>query len=143
MKIQGPGRTGGTKGVSKTGGSKKTGDASFDSLVGEGGNVDLAHNVSGGSSVTSVSALIAAQEVPDPSHESKRKARQRAGLILDQLDQLKLALLEGRLPRHIIEDLARMIKNQRATITDSGLTEILDEIDLRAQVELAKYEQEI
>lgn len=140
MKIEGPGRTGGTKGASKTGSAKKSGDASFESLVGEEASVDLAKPLAGSASIGQLGALLSLQEVDDASGDSRRKAKKRADLILEQLEKVKLALLTGGLSVSMLEDLSRTIKVQKENINDPLLTEIIDEIDMRAQIELAKYQ---
>jgi hypothetical protein len=67
------------------------------------------------------------------------KARQRAGDILDQLDELRHGLLMGTLNRRQLENLARMVRARRGSVTDPRLAEVLDQIELRAEIELAKY----
>jgi len=87
-----------------------------------------------------VDALLSLQEV---AGESNRRAagRQRGEDLLDRLDELRLALLDGRLPRATIERLAAMVDAERIKTDDPKLAEVLDEIELRAAVELAKLEQ--
>ena len=58
--------------------------------------------------------------------------------MLDQLDKVKVGLLTGELPRSTLQQLAQTIATHRDQTLDPKLAEILDEIDLRAQVELAK-----
>lgn len=87
---------------------------------------------------SAISGIIGIQEVDDAlSQASKGKAR--ATDILDRLEDLRLELLTGGLSREKLTQLARIVSARRAQITDPRLAEILDEIDLRAQVELAKY----
>jgi hypothetical protein len=89
-------------------------------------------------SSSSVNGILNVQEVDDAlAHASKGK--RRAQDILDQLDDLRLDLLAGGLSKEKLLQLGRMVQARRAQITDPRLNEILDEIDLRAQVELAKY----
>lgn len=84
-----------------------------------------------------VNPLLALQEVDDATAGSAR-ARQRAADILDRLDEIRIALLEGRLPREQLAALAHLVNSQREQVDDPRLSALLDEIDLRAQVELAK-----
>lgn len=89
-------------------------------------------------STSSVSGILGAQEVDDAlAHASKGKMR--AEDILDRLDDLRIELLTGAISREKLLQLTHIVKNRRGTITDPRLAEVLDEIDLRAQVELAKY----
>lgn len=53
-------------------------------------------------------------------------ARQRAEDILDRLDELRHGLLMGALSRRQIENLARLIRLKRESISDPRLVDILD-----------------
>ena len=91
------------------------------------------------SSVIGVEALLALQDVESPT-ERKRRSVKRAGRLLDQLDALKVALLGGELSGAQIENLTRALREQRAATEDPKLEGLLDEIETRAAVELAKLE---
>jgi hypothetical protein len=87
-----------------------------------------------------VEALLALQDVGGPL-ERKRRAVRRAGRILDTLDRLKVALLEGELSGAELDRLSRAIRDERDQTEDPALEAVLDEIELRAAVEIAKLEQ--
>lgn len=89
--------------------------------------------------VSSVDALLALQAVGTPG-ERKRRAVSRAGRILDVLDEIKVALLEGDIPASALDGLLRAVREQRDETDEPGLETVLDEIEVRAAVELAKYE---
>lgn len=91
------------------------------------------------SHVSSVDALIALQEVGGPL-ERRRRATGRASRILDALEDLKLELLAGGLTPTMVEALSRAVRDQRALTDDPRLEGVLDEIETRAAVELAKLE---
>jgi class II flagellar assembly regulator FliX len=61
--------------------------------------------------------------------------------ILDRLEDVRLALLTGVLPRERLEQLSRLAGTSRAAVTDPRLAAVLDDIDLRVAVELAKLDQ--
>ena len=82
-------------------------------------------------------ALLALQEVPDAVARNAR-ARRHGEDLLDHLDELRLSLLTGRLSPGRIEALARAVAVQRDQVSDPRLAQILEEIELRAAVELAK-----
>jgi DNA polymerase III delta prime subunit len=63
----------------------------------------------------------------------------RAETILDQLDQVRLALLTGSMSRQSLQQLSHLVRVQREQFNNPRLAEVLDEIELRAEVELAKY----
>jgi len=99
--------------------------------------VDSASAAAPATSVTAVSAIMAVQEV-DADRAGKAQAMQRAEDMLDRLDELRLGLIEGRLSVDRIEALLKLVQERRGTVRDPRLQAILDDIDLRAQVELAK-----
>jgi len=96
-------------------------------------------SATGVSAISSLDALIALQEVGGPL-ERRRRATGRAGRILDALDNLKIELLAGGLTPTVVEALARAVRDQRALTDDPRLEGVLDEIETRAAVELAKLE---
>ena len=96
-----------------------------------------ATTASGG--VGGVSALMALQGVEDPT-ERRRRAVRRGGGLLDRLDELKLAMLGGEAGEAALERLGRAVREERPDDADPGLNAVLDQIDLRAAVELAKAE---
>jgi hypothetical protein len=90
--------------------------------------------------VSSIDALLALQEVGGPI-ERRRKAVRRARVILDVLDELKIGVLEGAVHPHTLGRLTEAVRQQRMRAGDSRLEDVLDEIETRAAVELAKLEQ--
>jgi hypothetical protein len=90
--------------------------------------------------VSALDTLLTVQEIPD-TIAGRRRAVQRGDALLDRLEDVRLALLTGVLPRERLEQLARLAGTSRATITDPRLSAVLDEIDLRVAVELAKLDQ--
>lgn len=89
--------------------------------------------------LTGVDALVALQAV-DGDRSGRRRARERAVRILDSLDELRIALLDGRLTEAQLQRLVAAVESERTMTDDPRLNAVLDEIDLRAQVELAKYQ---
>jgi hypothetical protein len=116
----------------------------------DGGNGDFARALSGEPSaqasklsmtapMTGVDALLSLQEVK--GDERRKAMRRRAEDLLGELDELRHGLLIGALSRTQLMRLKSMITARRGQLADSALDEILDEIELRAAVELAKYEE--
>lgn len=87
-----------------------------------------------------VDALLALQDVGTPL-ERKRRAVRRAGRILDTLEALKVALLDGDISGAELDRLRRAVRDERDQTEDPALEAVLDEIELRAAVEVAKLEQ--
>lgn len=92
------------------------------------------------SSVASVDALLAIQEVPN-EREGRKRAIKRGGDMLDVLDDIRMGLLTGSVPRVRLLELVKLVENREETFTDPRLSQILDEIELRARVELAKLDK--
>jgi Class II flagellar assembly regulator len=90
------------------------------------------------SPVSGMDALLSLQEVnPDGSN---KQSRQHAEDLLAELDELRHGLLMGALSRTQLHRLKSLVNARRATVADPALADILDQISLRAAVELAKYE---
>lgn len=92
------------------------------------------------STVTAVDALLAVQEVPN-EREGKKRAVRRGNDMLDVLDEIRMGLLTGAVPRARLEQLVHMVDERKDKFVDPRLSEVLDEIELRARVELAKFDQ--
>ena len=89
--------------------------------------------------VMSVDALLALQDIGGPL-ERRRRAMGRAGKILDVLDGVKLSLLSGESTEAGLRALQGAVRDQREATDDPGLEGVLNEIETRAAVELAKRE---
>jgi hypothetical protein len=83
--------------------------------------------------------VLSLQEVGDRGGE-RRRARVRGEQVLQRLEQIRLGLLAGRIPTHQLNELVRALRESRSEFTEPRLVEILDEIELRAAVELAKLD---
>ena len=97
-----------------------------------------AGNSNSSTPVGAVDSLLALQEVPDATAGTSR-AKLRAQDLLDHLDEIRHGLLAGALSRQMLDRLARLARSERQSVDDPRLQELLDEIELRAAVELAKY----
>ena len=95
--------------------------------------------VSASNAIGSVDALLAAQSVDASDDQGRRQAYKRGESILDRLDELRHGLLAGTLTIAQVQALANLVRTQRATVMDPRMQEVLDEIELRAEVELAKF----
>lgn len=137
MKIEGSGKTSATRGASKTGGAKKTGDTAFSSMIDGAEPAATPQPVAGVAAIGHLDALLALQE--GGGEGSAKKGRQRAAALLDELDKVRIGLLSGGVPKASLQHLAGTLAQHREKVMDPALADILDEIDLRAQVELAKH----
>jgi hypothetical protein len=89
--------------------------------------------------IGAIDALLALQGVGGPL-ERRRKAVGRAGRILDVLDEIKLALIGGEVTPAALHRLVGALHDERTRTDDPRLEGVLDEIETRAAVELAKLE---
>lgn len=86
--------------------------------------------------VTPLDAILALQSVGD-AMGGKRKAVKRGTNLLDILDGIKADLLVGIITPERLDALVEELSIYRDR-TDQGLDAILDDIELRVRVELAK-----
>ena len=136
MKIQGPGKTNAPSKTKKKD-STSSGDESFGDFVSQGASQAAPSSPS--KSIAKVDSLLAVQSVEDPTaRAAKKRMRQRGNDILSELDKIRMAMLNGSLTVGHMIDVADVVASHREKVTDPVLTAIMDEIDLRAQVELAK-----
>lgn len=93
------------------------------------------------SSLGAVDALLALQGAgaAGDALTSPRRAIARGEQLLDMLDDIKVALLAGQVPQSKLSRLLRAVEGQRGHVLDPELENILDHIELRARVELAKF----
>lgn len=136
MKIEGPKGPQGAGKAKKSGGSG-VGDIDFSQYV-TGGAQDAQASVSA-QSIAQLDTLLAVQGAEDPSQRAARKrSRERAHTILTVLDKVRVAMITGDLTLGHMIDVADVVAAHRDKIHDPQMTALMDEVDLRAQVELAK-----
>jgi hypothetical protein len=133
--------TGGASGVGASRAKPMAGGSGFSlpSVSGAGAASGVAQT-GGVAGVGSLDALLALQANLDPM-ERKRRAVKRAGGLLDILDALKLATLDGDVSTATLSRLKSAVREHREATDDPKLEAILNEIETRAAVEAAKLEQ--
>ncbi len=134
------GETKGSNGAAKakkTSSSQASGKADFSQYV--HGGVSEASGADATQSIAQLDALLSVQETEDPMQRSARKrAYVRADAILNKLEEVRMKMLGGNLTLGHMIDVADVVASHRDKINDPQLTAIMDEVDLRAQVEIAK-----
>ena len=108
--------------------------------AGAGGNAVQSGGAAPVSPVASLATLVAVQAAEERT-QSRRRAVRRGALILDELDALKLAVLEGRAGQAELQQIARKVESAREASGDAELESLVDAIELRAQVEIAKRQR--
>lgn len=94
--------------------------------------------------VTAVGSILAAQEVDEDEGQRSRQLLQQYGAdILDRLDEIQQDLLIGGIPKDRLTNLAQTLRAKKKSIDDPSLLRIINDIELRAEVELAKYTRKI
>lgn len=117
---------------------KSSGGADFFSYLKETAKSD-ASPVSGMSGIAVADAIFAAQ-LAGGAEERERKKKQikRGFMLLDKLEEIRQALLGGRISVDRLIEISRFVKEQDSGSSDPRLNEIIAEIELRVEVELAK-----
>ena len=136
MKIDAPGSVRANS-VRRTGKSRNGAGTEFAKHISSGSETTP---VAGGSAaqLDSVEALLALQQVPDATRQTVPPEQKHAEDLLDRLDQVRLGLLRGDLSRLDLQALVLRLGERRRESGDPRLVAIVDEIELRAKVELAK-----
>lgn len=134
-RIEGPSSVRSATPTRRTSKASGTSSSSFSKHLEE---ADEASGVHGASGLGAVSGMLDLQEVDDALARAAR-GKLRAEDLLEKLDDLRLDLLSGSLSQTKLQRLSDLVNSRRSEVSDPKLSEILDEIDLRAQVELAKF----
>ncbi|NKB56784.1 MAG: hypothetical protein GKS00_10655 [Alphaproteobacteria bacterium] len=141
MKINSSGGIRSSSPKSKSKANKVGGDGSFANHL--GASADSSSSVSPAAPTQSVDAVLAIQGVGDAtSSPANTSARQWGFDTLDQLEQIRVDLLLGAIPKDRLINLAQMVSERRQHAEDPRLNDLLDDIELRVRVrvEIAKYE---
>jgi hypothetical protein len=124
--------------VKRTGRAAPAEGASF--AAEEIADAKTAAALTGSGPIAAVDTILALQGVED-STDSRTRGVHHGEQLLNLLDEVRDGLLAGGIPRATLNRLALAIAKKRESFVDPKLQGVLDEIDLRARVELAKLEQ--
>lgn len=136
MKIEGSGRIESTS-VRRV--AKGTTSSSSTFSVADTPEQERAVTVAGPGPIASVESILTLQGLDD-STSGRSKSVSHGEQLLDMLDQVRDGLLAGGIPRATLNRLANAVSRRQDGFADPRLQTVLDEIDLRARVELAKLE---
>ncbi len=144
MKVKGPGAS---KETGKTKAKPQANQAdvgAFGALMAAQDTPEQAASVGNAQSIAQMDALLAVQGAQDPTQgRARSRMKQRSLKVLDALEEIRLKMLGGRLTVGDMINVADVVATHREKITDPLLTGLMDEVDLRAQVELAKMRVEL
>ena len=137
MKIDSPGSVRASS-VRRTGKTRNGQGSEFAKHISAGSDTTPVAGGSGASQLGSVEALVALQAMPEATRQTKPPEQMHAEDLLDRLDQIRMGLLRGNLSRIDLQALVLRMAERRRETGDPRLISIVDEIELRAKVELAK-----
>ncbi|MCA1952699.1 MAG: flagellar assembly protein FliX [Hyphomicrobiales bacterium] len=137
MRIVDQKSVGSVSGTRNARGAGRAGGARF--TLDSGGALQRAESQAPISILGGLEALIAIQS-EDTTRERRRRSARRGQGMLDILDELKLALLAGRVPPELQARLGAALRDAIPS-GDPRLDGIVDAIELRAEVELAKLKR--
>jgi len=123
-------------GVKRSSGSRGVASSDFDSLLISEQKID---DVATTNRISSVDAVVALQDITGDNTD-ERGAKNRANLILDKLEDIRMGLLLGQISKPNLEELSKILIVARENSIDANLLEIIEDIELRAKIELAKLE---
>ena len=117
---------------------KATGGESFSAYLNETIS-KKSQQVGGASGISVADAIFAAQMVGgEEEREIRKKLIKRGYTLLEKLEEIRDALLLGYMSKDKLIETARLVKEHQAESNDPKLQEIMAEIELRVEVELAK-----
>lgn len=132
MRIDNNARVGNVAGRSAAGHSSS--GVAFE--IGQGPQAQAARPTATIAAATSIGALLALQAVEDPLLRRKKLVR-RGNQLIDTLEGLRGDLLAGQMAEGRLNQLMAVLSQAREQ-SEPGLDALLDDIELRARVELAK-----
>ncbi|HEY1709025.1 MAG TPA: flagellar assembly protein FliX [Rhizomicrobium sp.] len=135
MEIKSTGSVG-SSGVRRAGKPAAGGDSAFKVATTETPHAQV---IGGVATIGAVENILMLQELDD-STSGPSKGVARGQQLLDLLDAVRDGLLAGGIPRSTLNRLASAVTRRHESFADPKLQGVLDEIELRAHVELAKLE---
>ncbi len=98
------------------------------------------HIVAGPGPIAALDSILALQDMGNPT-DGRSKGLAHGEQLLAILDSVRDGLLAGGIPRATLNRLAVAVTRRHDVFADPKLQDVLDQIELRAHVELAKLEQ--
>lgn len=136
-KVKGPGGVAPGSPKRTTGGGA-AGGPSFASFL--KGTEKAPGQVSQAAPVAALDAMLTIQAVDEQGSgkQNRQRAARRGTSLLEKLDEIRHGLLEGRIPAERLQALAQTLRSEKMMVEDPRLAEVMAEIELRCEVELAK-----
>lgn len=137
MEIQ---KTNYTVSTAKSSKKKRKSNSSFAEALSSASETFSSHETSSPSSIININSILSLQEV-SIDEEKRRQGKQYGNDLLSELEEMRTLILTGNLPINQLTNLEQKLKKERPNINDIKLNQILNEIELRVKVEIAKYKK--
>lgn len=97
------------------------------------------HAVGGPSSISVADAIFSTQMIgSDEERQIKKHLIKRSSDMLDKLEEIRDGLILGHISKDKLIEISRFVKERHFNTEDDQLKSIIEEIELRVEVELAK-----
>lgn len=139
MKISGFGSITSSSGVNKRRGTGAASGFADVLSAAEAAEAGQAASVSDVAATAGINNLLALQEISEEDVH-RRKLVQQGNNMLDALEKLRRQILIGAVPQQTLVDIGRQLSVQKQSVSDPHLAALIEDIELRAAVELAKLQ---
>lgn len=103
------------------------------------GTASEPNEVQATAAMTSADAIFAAQAVSDEEERQIRQKLVKKGkMLIENLEEIREGLILGEISKDRLIEISRLVKQKDVSSSDEKLQEIMQEIELRVEVELAK-----
>lgn len=110
--------------------------------AGGGSGSDFSANVGTASDVSETAAVVSVQATPSllglQEVDERTTARRHGDELLSYLDEIRLDLLSGELDSLSLKNVAARVKAASHHYSDPKMSQMIQEIELRVNIELAK-----
>ena len=120
-----------------------TSSSSFSALLdatSSAGEADSTNSLSDISATAPLDNMLAMQEISEEEMARKELIKKGNNLI-EELEKLRQQLLMGTVPLTTLRNLSHQLSIKKQSVSDPQLLSLMDDIELRAAVELAKLEK--
>lgn len=138
MRIQDNHPISGVRKNKKKSGASGSAGGSFAALINDGADTTVSQ-ANALMPLGSLDGLLAMQEV-DNKELLFGKRRQHGESLLEHLEMLRLDFLSGKVPVHRVQQLISEVRKEHEKTDDPVLEDAIKDIEIRAEVELAKLE---
>ncbi|MDR1026528.1 MAG: flagellar assembly protein FliX [Lactobacillus sp.] len=117
---------------------KSSGGSNFSSYLTSGVS-EQDSSIKATSSISVTGAIFSAQMVDgEEEREIRKHLMKRSETLIEKLEEIRDGLLLGYISRDKLIEISRFVKERRFNTDDEKLKSIIEEIELRIEVELAK-----